>query len=254
MPPAARRLPLPTTLSAGPQPAARPAARQQLPPLPPPPTPRTPPTSGLHTPLRLQLGLFNAGALAPYLARSCAADALPRHARALPSLASLRASRHRPVAVTPDPASDYITYNGSADVAQHLPINGQAFEVDGPLFKVGGCWARVGEGGGGSQGGRRAGARGGGVGEGGGGRKGRGVEGFGAGGGGGGLGALVPPHATDPVSPRTPPALTPGPPFLRQGKLSVHVKGLASTDPSKFAGKRRLLHAASQGTFTRRVR
>jgi hypothetical protein len=82
------------------------------------------------------------------LSPSCAENVIPRHRLAMPSLDALRASPHRPLLVTPDPGEGGVVYDGRADPAAALPLNGPAFEVDGPLFKVRGG-ARWGRGGGG---------------------------------------------------------------------------------------------------------
>ncbi|KAI8474441.1 MAG: hypothetical protein J3K34DRAFT_407807 [Monoraphidium minutum] len=67
--------------------------------------------------------------------RSCAADVLPRSRAAVPPLPAVRASRHYPVVVTPNPSVGSTTYNGSASPQQHLELNGPQIAVDGDLWK-----------------------------------------------------------------------------------------------------------------------
>jgi len=73
-----------------------------------------------------------------YQQRSCAEEVQERHKPAMPDLDTIRASKHHPLLVTPDPGAILKgqTINGSADVNQAVPINGGAFEADGSLFKV----------------------------------------------------------------------------------------------------------------------
>lgn len=74
-----------------------------------------------------------------FIPRSCAANVLPRARPAMPTLDEMRASRHWPVVVTPDPAVEAAgapRFNGSADPRQQLEINGPAFEIESDLFKV----------------------------------------------------------------------------------------------------------------------
>ncbi|KIY92704.1 hypothetical protein MNEG_15260 [Monoraphidium neglectum] len=69
--------------------------------------------------------------------KSCAANVRPRHRPAMPTLAQVRASPHYPVLVTPDPSQKGgPSYNGSHDLTQPMPINGEAVEWENELWKV----------------------------------------------------------------------------------------------------------------------
>ena len=67
------------------------------------------------------------------IVKSCAANVPPRIRASAPSLEAFRASPHAPVVATPDPSQGQfhatpVTYNGSTDLTQQLPLNG----VGGP--------------------------------------------------------------------------------------------------------------------------
>lgn len=69
--------------------------------------------------------------------RSCAANVPARHKAAVPSLEAIRASPHYPVVCTPNPSiSGNATYNGSTDLTQAMPINGEMIEFENDLWKV----------------------------------------------------------------------------------------------------------------------
>jgi hypothetical protein len=71
------------------------------------------------------------------LVQSRAEGVLPRHRPAMPPLAALRASPHRPILVTPDPGVAGPRYGGRFDPAAEVPINGKPFDVESDIFKVG---------------------------------------------------------------------------------------------------------------------
>jgi hypothetical protein len=173
------------------------------------------------------------------LVRSCADDVPARQRPAMPSLEAMRASKHHPVLLTPDPGVVGPIYNGSPSLTQEIPINGEVLTVDSELWEVR-CetdclrppaWRT---------------AR---------------------------LDCL--PGATMPrivlymtageaVSskvhhrPHNPPDHQPNCAWetfsRRQGKVMIHLNNLSTTDPAQFANKKRLVHVAAQGMFKRPVK
>jgi hypothetical protein len=69
---------------------------------------------------------------------SCAANVLPRHRAAMPSLPAVQASPDYPVVVTPDPSVTGCVYNASPDLTQQLGINSEPIAWDSSYFSVSG--------------------------------------------------------------------------------------------------------------------
>jgi hypothetical protein len=182
----------------------------------------------------------------------------PLHAPAAPSLAAMRASPHSPVVVTTNPmaASQRLGPERSRDPSLHVPLNGGTGGGTG-----GGTLDVSGRTGGGGTGAGLAGANG----------NECGASGNECGASGNGAGASRAPDAAvaavaasaaAAAAEPPPPAATADPrgqqhfPFETDtfaGTVCVHLRGLPTTQPTVFEGKKRLFHVVIQGSFRRRV-